>query len=117
MLRTCSRVIAAIAMAAVLSTTVQAADTDWKMYGAASVEGGLVCFYDANDVIRTPGLRVWTKCLLQKDMDALDMDSGIGKKITESAARRVTAAVARRKQTSHLLPRRPMPRCPYAASR
>ena len=88
MLRTCSRVIALTAMVAYGLVTAGAADVDWKMYGTASVEGGSVCFYDAN-IIRTPGLRVWTKCLLQKDMDALDADSEIGKKIVESAARKV----------------------------
>jgi hypothetical protein len=45
---------------------------DWKMYGGVGtpvVEVEAWCFYDANGVVQTPDghVRVWTKCLAQKD--------------------------------------------------
>ena len=80
------------ALALALTAPARAADVDWKMYGTASVEGGSVCFYHANGVIVTPDrrLRVWTKCLLQKDLDSIDFESEIGKKIVDSGAQKVT---------------------------
>jgi hypothetical protein len=59
------------------------------MYGTASIEGGVVCFYESKGVITRPALRVWTKCLLQKDLDSMDPESELGKKIIENAAQKV----------------------------
>jgi hypothetical protein len=75
-----------------LTAFARAADVDWKMYGTASTFGGAVCFYEGNGVARTADthMRVWTKCLLQKDLDSLDFKSELGKKVIENAARKVT---------------------------
>ena len=74
-----------------LAASAQAADVDWKMYGTASIDGGVICFYDAKGVARTAdnNVRVWTKCLLQKDLNNLDGNSELGKKIVESSAQKV----------------------------
>ena len=85
-----SSIACAFALAA-LAASAQAADVDWKMYGTASIDGGgVVCFYEGKGVVaRAPSiLRVWTKCLLQRDLDNIDLESELGKKIVESAARK-----------------------------
>jgi hypothetical protein len=81
----------ACSFALALAASAQAADADWKMYGAASIDGGVVCFYDAKGVTLTPDrhVRVWTKCLLQKILDNLDGNSELSKKIVESSAEKV----------------------------
>jgi hypothetical protein len=64
-----------------------AADVDWKLYGAASFPAGEQwCFYDVQGVTQTPEgyLRVWTKCLQQKELDAVDP-----KQIVEDSAKRI----------------------------
>jgi hypothetical protein len=73
-----------------LTTSAQAADVDWKMYGAASIPDRVVCFYESKGLVAQPTLRVWTKCLLQKDLDSVDFDSELGKKIIENAVRKMT---------------------------
>ena len=78
-----------------LTTSAQAADVDWKMYGTASIDGGVVCFYEGKGVIAQPALRVWAKCLLQKDLDSMDFESELGKKIVESAARKACRSCPR----------------------
>src|SRR5260221_9204975 len=80
----------ACVFALALTASAQGADVDWKMYGTA-FDGGGVCFYDAKGVARTPDehIRVWTKCLSQKDLDSVDIKSELGKKIIENAARKV----------------------------
>jgi hypothetical protein len=82
-----SLIVCSFALA--LATSALAADVDWKMYGTASIEGGVVCFYESKGVITRPALRVWTKCLLQKDLDSMDPESELGKKIIENAAQKV----------------------------
>ena len=79
----------ACSFALALAASAQAADVDWKMYGTASIDGGVVCFYEGKGVITRPALRVWTKCLLQKDLDSIDYDSELGKKIGHSGAQKV----------------------------
>jgi hypothetical protein len=78
------------AFALALAASAQAADVDWKMYGTASIDGGVVCFYESKSVVAQPILRVWTKCLSQKDLDSIDIKSELGKKIVENAARKMT---------------------------
>jgi hypothetical protein len=46
-------------------------------------------FYEGKGVITRPALRVWTKCLLRKDLDSINPESELGKKIVESAAQKV----------------------------
>ena len=68
-----------------------AADVDWKLYGGASVDGPSFCFYDANSVAHASAgyVRVWTKCLAQKDLDSFDFKSDLGIKIVDIAARKI----------------------------
>ncbi len=77
------------ALALALIAPARAADVDWKMYGTASIDGGVVCFYEGNGVVAPASstLRVWTKCLLQKDLDSIDFESEIGKKASISKAK------------------------------
>jgi hypothetical protein len=55
----------------------QAVGVDWKLYGFANLKtsGPSECFFDAKDVTNSPDhrVRVWTKCLSQKDIDDLDL--------------------------------------------
>lgn len=71
-----------------VTANAQALDVDWKMYGAAS---GDLCFYEAKGVSRTAAklLRVWTKCLPQKDIDGINIEKDLGGKILENTARKV----------------------------
>jgi hypothetical protein len=70
---------------------VWAADVDWKLYGSNSVQGASFCFYDAKGITRTSDrhLRVWVKCLLQKDLDGVDLKDELNKKIIERTAQKV----------------------------
>ena len=74
-----------------IASEAHAADVDWKFYGAASVSGAELCFYDANGVVRMPdgNVRAWTKCLAQQDMDAIDTKHDLGGKVVENAARKI----------------------------
>lgn len=87
------RINIACALALMLASLARAADVDWKLYGGASLAGPSFCFYDAASVTRTSNsyIRVWTKCLAQKDLDGVNMDDDVGKKIVDGAARRVVA--------------------------
>ena len=67
--------------------SAQTANVDWKYYGRAVVSGKtgkieLTCFYDANTIDHpTSGhVRVWTKCIDEKDMSNFDYNSDLGKK-------------------------------------
>jgi len=88
------RTIAGCLLLLNLSVSAKAADVDWKLYGGASVAGPSFCFYDAKTVTRiaTSGyIRVWTKCLAQKDLDGVNMNDEVGKKIADNAADRIAA--------------------------
>jgi len=67
-------IIVAYALALMLALSAQAAEVDWKLYGGASVAGPSLCFYDAASVTRASNscIRVWTKCLAQKDLDGVN---------------------------------------------
>jgi hypothetical protein len=51
-------------------------------------------FYDAKGVVKQPDahLRVWTKCLSQQDLDNFDPKTDLGKKVVDTAARKVIDA-------------------------
>jgi hypothetical protein len=85
------RIIIACVLTLASSYLARAADVDWKMYGTASIDGGVVCFYDANGITRTADkqLRVWTKCLLQKYLDSVDIKAEYSGTVLENAARKV----------------------------
>jgi len=69
----------------------QALSVDWKFYGGASLGGDSECFYDAKGVVQGPDghIRVWTKCLLQKDMDSIDIKKDFDGTILENTAQKV----------------------------
>jgi hypothetical protein len=90
------RIIVACTLALTLASVARANDVDWKVYGAVPIpvdQGGSVCFYDANRVIRSADkhVRVSTQCLSQKDLNALDTKGEIGRKIVENVTRKVLA--------------------------
>jgi hypothetical protein len=79
-----------LAMAAMtIATASYAADVDWKLYGIADADE--LCFYDALGVVQTPDgkVRVRTKCLLQKDIVAIDPKQELGNKILAEAAKKL----------------------------
>jgi hypothetical protein len=70
----------------------QTPSVDWKFYGGGpSDDGQTVCFYDAKGVTRMPDkhIRVWIKCVLQKELDAVDIQKDYDGKIVELAAQKV----------------------------
>src|SRR5215469_754553 len=99
----CEERLMRIAIASVLTlfatlASAQTANVDWKYYGravpnerAGKIE--LTCFYDANSIDDpTSGhVRVWTKCMDEKDMNNFDYNSDLGKKIIKAAAQKVAA--------------------------
>src|SRR6266576_1055006 len=66
----------------------QTLSVDWKLYGGIPDSW---CFYEARGIVVRPDghMRVWTKCLLQKEIDSIDPKSDLGKKILENAANKV----------------------------
>jgi hypothetical protein len=86
------RVIIAFTLTLTFAALAQASEVDWKVYGWPSTDDGdTVCFYEAIGVTQTPDrhLRVWTKCLLRKDIDGIDNNSDVGRKIVDNAARKM----------------------------
>jgi hypothetical protein len=79
----------------ILSATAFGADVDWKFYGTATVDGlKSSCFFEANGVIRVRAInhiKVWTKCLLQNDLEGVDTKKDIGAKAIDNAARKMVA--------------------------
>jgi hypothetical protein len=58
----------ACTVAIMVAWPVHAADVDWKLYGTAG--SGSLCFYEANGIRHLNGnIRVWTKCMISKDVD------------------------------------------------
>jgi hypothetical protein len=92
--------LAIAALALVASSAAALADdpyatsgpVDWKWYGGL-VQGKetIECFYDAKGIIHQPDthIRVWTKCLLQKDLDGVDIQKDFGGAILNNTARKV----------------------------
>jgi hypothetical protein len=76
--------------------SAQTTNVDWKYYGRAVVSGKtgkieLTCFYDASSIDHpTSGhVRVWTKCIDEKDMSNFDYNSDLGKKIIKATAQKM----------------------------
>ena len=85
----CWMLFSAVAAPACLG---QGVGVDWKFYGGASIEGNSdFCFYDAMGLAQTPDghIRVWTKCLLQKDLDSVDVKTEFGEKIVTNTAQKI----------------------------
>jgi hypothetical protein len=65
------------------TTTAFADDVDWRLYGGATVENAPeICFFDAKGVTQenVGQLRVWTKCLDQKELGNVHLDEASLKK-------------------------------------
>jgi hypothetical protein len=86
---TCGALAGVAMVAMTIATASYAADIDWKLYGIADADE--LCFYDAQGVVQTPDgkVRVGTKCLLQKDIVAIDPKQELGSKIVAEAAKRL----------------------------
>jgi hypothetical protein len=69
-----------------------ASEVDWKMYGAASVDGYEICFYDAMGAALAPdkNVRVWTKCLPQQDLDDINTEHAFDGRILDHVAKKVS---------------------------
>jgi hypothetical protein len=81
-----------VASEASFSTVATASDTDWKLYGTTDKNGDTeLCFFDIKGAVKTPDehIKVWTKCLHQKDIDSIDIKKDFGGKIVENAARKM----------------------------
>ena len=71
-----------------------AEDIDWKLFGGASLDGPSLCFYDQAGLVRLPErrIRVWTKCLTQKDLDvALSATNHAASRVIDQAAAKVVS--------------------------
>jgi len=67
---------------------------DWKFYGGAPPDlfGENACFYDSKGVEKLPnnGIRVWTKCLLDRDLqDRSLQDERTQKLISDMSAKKI----------------------------
>src|SRR5271154_576807 len=71
--------------------SAQGSDVDWKLFGGAPVGGESLCFYDAKGLTQQPDghIRVWTKCLLKSDLDAIDIEKAFDGQIVKAAAEKV----------------------------
>ncbi|WP_076858180.1 hypothetical protein [Bradyrhizobium mercantei] len=85
--------IVPIIFCAVLSfrAAAQATEVDWKLYGWS--DNDQHCFYDASTAERHADrhVRVWAKCLLQSEMDAVDIEKDFDGKIVNGAAHKVVS--------------------------
>jgi hypothetical protein len=74
-------------------SAVCAANVDWKLYGGISTAavGNTYCFYDERGILqeRSGFARVWTKCLLQKEMDAVDNKKSYDRAVVDMSAERI----------------------------
>ncbi len=77
-------------LAGPLPAHAQAATADWKFYGAGNTGVASLCFYDARGAASSADghVRVLTKCLREKDIDALDVERALGGKIMKKAAQK-----------------------------
>lgn len=86
------RISAVIALVAMITPSMGLAQSvDWKMYGWGSdPDGDNFCFYEAKGLDRRADdhIRVWTKCLLQKDLDSVNIKNDYGGKILENSAQK-----------------------------
>jgi hypothetical protein len=75
----------------VSAALAQGLDVDWKLYGGAPVGGESLCFYDAKGLTRQPDghIRVWTKCLLKTDLDAVNIEKDFDGRIVNATAEKV----------------------------
>jgi hypothetical protein len=71
----------------------QAVGVDWKLYGFATIKtsGPSECFFDSKGATNGPDhhVRVWTKCLSQKDIDDLDSQKESVDKVMKNTAEKM----------------------------
>lgn len=83
-------IIVALALAVGFAQCANAvsAEVDWKLYGGID---GMRCFYEKTGIRQLPDhlVRVWTKCLRQRDLDAFDVTKAANKAVLESSAQHV----------------------------
>ena len=80
-----------LASSVTVCTSARAADVDWKIYGSITVDAGpQYCFYELRGAVETPErhVRVWTKCLPRKAIDAIDKEKEFDGSIVRNAARK-----------------------------
>ena len=68
--------------------SAQPTRVEWKFYGGVSAN---LCFFDAKGVTQLQGnhIRVWAKCLPQKELDSIDIKKSFKGRILEEAAQKV----------------------------
>jgi hypothetical protein len=89
--RTRALVTLLFAAMGVSAALAQGLDVDWKLYGGAPVGGNSLCFYDSKGLTRQSDghIRVWTKCLLKTDLDAVNIEKDFDGRIVNATAERV----------------------------
>jgi hypothetical protein len=66
----------------------EALDVDWKLYGGITRAGREWCFYDSGSATQAPTgyVRVWTKCISERKLNATLGPSPLGKAIMDRSA-------------------------------
>jgi len=76
----------------VTNAQAQPSGVDWKYYGGATFDDGTHdCFYDAKGVERKTqdNIKVWAKCILQRDLDAIDPKKDYNGILIDNIARKM----------------------------
>jgi hypothetical protein len=84
--------ILAYALLSFAVVLAEASSAEWKLYGGASDKGGpVICFFDGDSVVKAPDghIRVWTKCLLQSELEHVDLENEYDGQILEATARKM----------------------------
>ena len=65
----------AVLLAGAAPAVAQSSSADWKFFGTVTLDGENQCFYDVGTIARGEdgNVRVWTECVLQTDLDAVDI--------------------------------------------
>jgi len=72
----------------------QTSSVDWKYYGRSTADAVTSeCFFDLIRAVQGADdhIKVWTKCLHKKDVEAVDIEKEFGGKIVENATHKVTS--------------------------
>ena len=84
-------ICAMLSGALVPAARAEALGVDWKFYGGAETgDGQTECFFDAAGIAKEPDgvMRIWTKCLLQKDVESVDIKKDYNGQIVTNATRK-----------------------------
>lgn len=80
------------ALAIVCCVSARAANVDWKLYGGVSLtpNGNGYCFYDEKSIAKnSEGVRAWTKCLAQSDLDSVGPTARYYRSVVDMSANRI----------------------------